>query len=361
MKKFIACILAGIFLSACGNNPEIELIELLEPVGVTYDTFIVAREDFIVAAMHPAYVVCHNEPLFFTTDGLPVKSIDVSIGQYVKEGDPLVTLNTENIDKRIESQEERIKDMEIRNAFARRQRELDVMIAALELAEARRTGSDQDIKRREFNLERLSLELRHLEENQELEMSRQYKILNDLKAMLQNTVLIAPFDGRVVSILTRESSWPRAFVPIVYLADETRLQVLYTGRESMTSARDARVTGRVIDRDYDLRFLPLPMDELLRYVLSGTTPPGHFEILNPDEHIKPGQFVRLSIVTREEPDALVVPVNSIYRGEAMEGAYVYVIEDGYRIPRSVVTGFSNASHTIIRSGLEEGERVFVKQ
>jgi len=352
------------FTASCAGRADAGAPGLLEPAGVTYDTFIVTREDFAVVAKYAGYVVCHTEPLYFTKSGLPVKSVDASIGARVKEGDPLVTLNTETITKQIAELNESIDETRTRNAFTNRSKELDIQIAALELAEARRGGNETEIARKEYALDKLSLEYGQLAQTQELELTRRLRQLADLNSQLEETVMYAPFDGRVVSVTTYKYGWPQAYRPIMRLADETRLEVLYSGRESLSGSRNFKVTARIFDRVYDVKYVELPTDEYMKYILSGGTPPSRFEIINADPFIAPGQFVELSVIMKEEPDALVVPVNSVYRGESEEGAYesyVYVMENGVKLPRIVELGVSNESYFVVKGGLFEGEEVFVKQ
>ena len=351
-----ACLLA---LSACAADNTLTSVELMEPVGVTFDTFVVRREDFAVVGKYAALVVCHNEPLFFTRGGMPVKSVEAVIGANVSEGDRLVSLDTKAVDKQIEQARERIADMEIKNGFNNAMKEIDLDLASIELSEARRGGNAAEILRREYALDRLLLESAQMLESQEMELNRQYALLNDLYARLEDTVIYAPFDGRVVYIQTQKHNWPQEYKPVIYLADENRLQVMYTGRESL--ARTGRVVARIGEKEYDLEYIPLAMDEYFRYVLSGGTPPSRYEILGDISDVKPGQFAELSVITREEPNAVVIPGNAVFRGETGESPYVYVMENGTRVPRTVQLGMSNDSFTIVLDGLEEGEEVFVKQ
>ena len=365
MKKTVVFIILILFIiSSCATKPGFAPVALNEPAGVTYDTFVASREDFFVVDKYPGYVVAKSEALYFTKGGMPVKSIDAAIGAYVKKGDPLVTLETESIEKQITELEEYIEELKTRNGFANKIKETDIAIAVLELAAARRGGNESEITRREYAFDRLELELKQTVETQEQELGRQTGKLAELYSQLEGTVIYAPFDGRVVQIETRKYNWAQAYRPVVYLADETKLEVLYSGRDSLSSSRNATVRARIGETDYDVKYKELPTDEFLRYIIAGTVPPSLFEFLEPDGKIKPGQFVSLSVITRSETDVVVVPVNSIYRGETDEGshgAYVYVIENGQKIPRSVELGYSNDSFYFVKSGIEEGEIIFVKQ
>lgn len=363
--KIFFCVFISVFIfSSCAPDRSVAPVALNEPEGVSNDTFIVRRDNFYVQTKYPGYVKCYSEGLFFTKGGLPVLSIDAPIGAKVKKGDALITLNTESIEKQIKELEESIAETKNRNAYANKIKETDVMIAALELADARRRGNADEIKRREYVFDRLSLDLAQSVESQDFELTRHHGRLSELYSQLENTVIYAPYDGTVVAVSTRRQAWVQAYRPVVYVADETRLEVLYSGRDSLGSSRNARVTARILDMDYDVKYIELPTDEFLRYIIAGMTPPSRFEFLNPDDKLSPGQFVEISVIMREEPDVLIIPVNAVYRGETEEesfGVYVYVMENGLKIPRMVELGGSNESYHIVKSGLSEGEEVFVKQ
>jgi len=70
-----------------------------------------------------------------------------------------------------------------------------------------------------------------------------------------------------------------------------------------------------------------------------------------DTPLKPGMSVEANIVTREKPNALLVPA------DALQGNAVFVI-DGTRVrKRDVAAGIRGTRTVEIVSGLRDGERV----
>jgi RND family efflux transporter MFP subunit len=79
---------------------------------------------------------------------------------------------------------------------------------------------------------------------------------------------------------------------------------------------------------------------------------------NPDDVLKPGEFVRVSVIFPDLKDVLLVPQRAVL--EEQGGSYVLVVaEDGGVERRSVVVGESGDGMQRIVSGLSPDERVVV--
>ncbi len=77
---------------------------------------------------------------------------------------------------------------------------------------------------------------------------------------------------------------------------------------------------------------------------------------NHDRTLWPGQFVNVGLILREQPDALVIPVEALQAGQ--QGNYVYVITpDQTAAPRPVQLDRTANGLAVIKSGLKSGEQV----
>jgi membrane fusion protein, multidrug efflux system len=70
-----------------------------------------------------------------------------------------------------------------------------------------------------------------------------------------------------------------------------------------------------------------------------------------DTPLKPGMSVEANIVTREKPNALLIPA------DALKGNVVFVIDGTRTHKRDVTAGIRGTRTAEILSGLSEGERV----
>ncbi len=79
---------------------------------------------------------------------------------------------------------------------------------------------------------------------------------------------------------------------------------------------------------------------------------------NGDERLWPGQFVNVTLVLGEEPNALVVPQAAVQLGQA--SPFVFVVKpDNTAEARKVAVSRTVDGQSVIASGLEAGERVVV--
>jgi multidrug efflux system membrane fusion protein len=77
---------------------------------------------------------------------------------------------------------------------------------------------------------------------------------------------------------------------------------------------------------------------------------------NADNALWPGQFATVSLTVRTEPNALVVPSQAIQAGQ--QGQYVFVVKPDSTVEsRPVVVAFASGPFTIVRQGVQAGERV----
>jgi membrane fusion protein (multidrug efflux system) len=79
---------------------------------------------------------------------------------------------------------------------------------------------------------------------------------------------------------------------------------------------------------------------------------------NPDQSLRPGQFVRVSLDGGSYPDALAVPQRAVLEGP--QGKLVLVVNANNVVePRPVQVGQWSGDEWIVTQGLRAGERVMV--
>jgi multidrug efflux system membrane fusion protein len=77
---------------------------------------------------------------------------------------------------------------------------------------------------------------------------------------------------------------------------------------------------------------------------------------NAERRLWPGQFVKVTVTTGVEANALVVPSQAVQTGQ--DGPYVYVVKDDLTVePRPVKPGPSSEGVVVVAKGLTAGERV----
>ncbi len=80
---------------------------------------------------------------------------------------------------------------------------------------------------------------------------------------------------------------------------------------------------------------------------------------NPEQHLLPGQFVRVQVKGLSLPNAMTLPERAIAQGPG--GTFVFVVDEGgLARKRQVTTGHTAKGRWVIVSGVSAGERVIVE-
>ncbi len=78
---------------------------------------------------------------------------------------------------------------------------------------------------------------------------------------------------------------------------------------------------------------------------------------NPDAKLKPGTSVRVDIVARTVPDAVIVPASALLTGGEGGSSVMVVGIDGKAHARPVEIGLTQADRVQVTKGLQAGETV----
>ena len=182
---------------------------------------------------------------------------------------------------------------------------------------------------------------------------------------LSYTEIRAPFSGR----LGRNQAAKGALVGPATGALNTLVQldpVYVTFNPSETELGEiekARASGKVqaeistpgaagLVRKGELAFLDNVIDRATGTIVARVTIP------NSDFALLPGQYIRVRLLLRDEPDALMVPETAL--GSSQMGKFVYVVGEGDKAElRPLQLGPSDGALVSVVKGVSEGDRVIV--
>lgn len=337
-----------------------EVPELLEPVGVKMDTVAAYIGETKKIAVYEAEIAPKIEELYFTVDGT-VAEVNVIIGQQVKAGDVLITLDQEELEEQLEDVREQIAHHERNAEYDDALAKLDLAMLETELRALMEQNprNDQAIALKQLDIEQKQLDMKLSAELFALGSERLQAQVDSIMEDMADAELCAPFDGVVVfgKQLQRKSS-VGAYEPVLYIADENELKVRTEYIPNTATENVHALYALVGGNRYDVTPVPIDDKEYISRVLSGETVMSEFEVLVPDDTIVSGAYAVLCIETQYVEDALLVPSNAIYSDGG--GKYVYVVKNGERERVSVRTGFVTDWETQILEGIEEGAVVYVK-
>lgn len=362
MKKWV-CRFFSLFvcLLLCAPcAPAEETPQLLEPAGVQLNATAAFIGDISTIAVHPASVIPYVEEFFFEQEGV-IDEMHVIIGQQVKAGDPMITLDTEAENERVEELRRQLEEMETNNAYEQKLAKIDLAILDAEWRHLQKQGDETAAALKQLDIEEKQLELELAADLRKLEKDQLISELERLEAEIKKNVLYAPFDGRVAYMSSewRHGDYVSAFTPLIYLADDTRLLVEsdYISNSTLDSAH--AVYAQVGNKHYAMTSTPVDEKKYMSQVLAGVKLRRQFTFDEPDEALEVGQYAVICVESNYRADVLLVPTNTLYTADRTR--YLYVMEDGVRVRREVKTGVSTDWYTQITEGLQEGELVYVKE
>jgi multidrug efflux system membrane fusion protein len=174
----------------------------------------------------------------------------------------------------------------------------------------------------------------------------------------------APFAGRLGRNLAAKGALVGSSTALNTLVQLDPVYVTFNPSESeLVQIEKARAGGAVeaeistpgepsLTRKGALSFLDNVIDRSTGTIVARIT------IENHDFALLPGQYVRVRLLVRDQPDALMAPVAAL--GSNQMGKYVYVVGQGDKAEmRPLELGPAEGSLVSVVKGVSEGERVIV--
>jgi len=359
VKKYLTSIMALLILSGlcgCGAREVSAVPQLLEPVGVQMDMAEVRKEDVFKMSTYNGEIVPFVEEVQFQVDGI-LDEIKVSMGEVVSKGQVLATLDTEVVRMQLEELEEGAEHIRRLGEYSDRQYNADIEIAKLELKRMKESGASKlDCQLKEVDVQKTEAGLRQAQELRQLELDENQRKRNGLKEKLRNDQILAPCDGRVVYMAAVEKGDAvSGYTTLLCVTDEMRLHMntQYIAESTILGAE--RISVRILDKEYDVTYVPMDMSEYISKILSGEEVKTSFLVDAKEGEVESGQFAVLMVRSAYKEDVLTVPANALYQDAG--GRYVYKIFDGKRIRCNVTVGMVTDTRAEITAGLEEGDSV----
>jgi len=379
----VALLLLVFAFAACAVE-EVESPTLIRPAVAEVVTITVERGDvFNISARRQGVTRYLSQPVFFEN---PVGAFDefhVRPGDFVTAGQLLASLDNERLDEQIEEQLETIATMRHNHAVAYELRQLDIDIMVLDhgqrLMAAAHLWEFEMLETVEFNIERARLELRQQQERQALQMEAAEARLHQLQSRRGQIYLQAPMDGQIV-MLAPVSRGSNLFAGqhVLYITDTSEVIIEAVNLPSYdwppppgaagprpsehwipVSVRQANYIYARIDDSLEwvaLEYIEVPSED--RNV-SGVPSRVRFRLAS-GQPLTAGSYADIMMYTQMFYNVLRIPSNALFI-EAIGGySYVYRIVDGELVYTPLVLYGNTGVFAAVRSGLEEGDEIFVR-
>lgn len=381
-KKIISaalgcCLVLGqaVGFSACGERPvmsEEEIIELIEPNSEIAGSETVMRRDMFTAKVYEVMVDPYIEEYSYeeTRNFLPTGR---RIGDTVKAGDIIYKADISSLAPRIEKLTEKLEELtesyaeyyyELRTKINEQNWELSVLEGELEEIRDKEPENKRDpgydawrkleekaegaYNKKELDMIMNEAALSEREELLHLDYDYYAEQLQELLLQNEAGVLRSDISGQIVYLeMCDEGSTIQAGTVVAAVADMNRKRLVCSGLDNAakygTGEKYAFFNGRKYDIVYD--------------EASSSAKSSVFLLQDPNEEVPVGSYGNLVIYSSMKRQVLTVPREAVHN--AGREQYVYVLEGGKPVSRSVRTGLMDDVYTEIQSGLEEGETVFL--
>jgi len=191
--------------------------------------------------------------------------------------------------------------------------------------------------------------------------------IDTAKLNIGYTRIVSPITGRVGLRLVDAGNYiqPSDTSGLVVITQLDPISVVFTTPEDnlpRITARlnaGAKLQATAFDR---ANVKQLAVGELATFDNEIDTTTGTFKLranfANPDNVLFPSQFVNIRLLVDTLTNVVLVPNAAVQLGQS--GSFVYVVKDGATVEvRKVKTSASDATHTVIETGLEAGESVVI--
>lgn len=333
-------LLIFFFLSACSSLFPEETIDsepvLREPPQprITFETVergTIREEISGLSRVAPK----KEQELYFEKNGR-VQEIMVMQGDDVEEGQPLAKLETGDLEYEYSQAS---LDLEI---FEMEKERMEFLLGS--------SVSEYDLKLKEKDYQKLKLNV------------------DRLKKELDNSIIYAPFDGRIISSSIREAEMVEGFTRVMSIADigDLELQMNVHSRDINKIVPGLAARVRIDDGmwlDAEVTHVPSPFAEIapgerdLRVRIDFL----NLEDILAEYDIDIEQVYRFNnllntrIIVQEIEDALILPPSAIR--EYGNRNFVLIQDDDIRKEVDIETGLSTSTRVEILEGLEEGQKV----
>ena len=388
MKKRIisGCLVLGMLLgqmaglSGCGAGQAggEEVIELLEPVGNVPGSELASRRTIYNVQVYEVLVEPYKEEYSYS-ENRNFLSSPVEIGDKVKKGQVLYNTDIVSATEKIEKLRERLDKLredyeeyckEAEETLYTGRLELEKLAEDLEdVADAEpedKTGAEYSAWQKEnisytgsYNRKELEVRmaeeaLRQKRELYELDSSYYGSQIKELEQKNAEGVIRAGMDGQIMQLEPNTKGGRVAEgQTVVTVADMSCKLVSCEGMEKSLINMARKIYGFFDGRQYELVY----REDYSSYEKNSSS--SVFEVLDSENRISVGDSGRVVLYTRLRENVVTVPSDAIHVNGLER--YVYVLENGKTVSKTIRLGINDGVYTEILSGIEEGECILLEK
>lgn len=220
--------------------------------------------------------------------------------------------------------------------------------------------SEQEYEKQQSLYEKGGVTLRELRNSEVSKIDAQYSYENS-QIQLAKMQVLAPFSGIIVEL-------PYYTEGVLVSAGQSMVKLMaYDQMYVEINLPEKNISEVKVGQDVLITSYTLTEDTLLAHVtelspvISNETRTftGKLQIENPELKLRPGMFVKASIITAQKDSVVVIPRDVIMSGS--RGKYVFVVgRNSAADDRRITTGISNDDEIEVIDGLSPNDRLIIK-
>jgi membrane fusion protein (multidrug efflux system) len=281
-------------------------------------------------------------------------------GSSVSEGDPLYLVDPRPYQSKLDTLKARLKEhqasLEFWNSEAKR---FDRLAQQGNVSQEDKERNDAKKAEVEASIEADKADI----ENAELDLSFT-KITAPFSGRIQDTLvhvgdLVQKHQTELTTVVQIDPIYVKSNVSRaqVYRVQQLQQQGLAPKAAKEFSAQLVMPDGSIYSHPGTLNYISALIDP------STDTTEVRFEFPNPAKGAQlsliPGQYIPLRMIVGHQPDALLIPEQSLL--QTQEGTHVFVVGKHNKVEKRMVTlGASHEQQWIVNEGLKQGERVIAE-
>ncbi len=248
-------------------------------------------------------------------------------------------------------QRERVDALFKRQVISKK--EADIAEMEYTVAEAQLAASQQNLK-----LVREGVR-QEVKEGSRAKLKEMEALLAQEQIRLQNTNIVAPFQGEIIRKYLDGGALVSPSTPIVSLVHTMTLKIVANVLERDIPLLKPGMKATIRTEAYPEKVFEGKVARInIGLDLSTRTLQAEIEIPNSNRLLKPGMFARIEVVLLEKPEVLAIPREAVMEEQGKR--FVYLVEGNRAARRPIVTGIEQDRFLEIKEGLNEGDQVVVR-
>ena len=334
-------LIAAILLAMAGCNGYGSIPELIEPQNAQRPTCAAEyRTVFDVEVLEGEIVPETTELRADRSE--KVLSCKVFPGQQVKAGDVLLEYDL------LDAQEE-LEDLtaEYEYVLLRQQTEENADAGNLEIAR--------------IELEKLRWQGAGYMQILQKELEKMEAKLKDLQESVADNVLTSPSDGIVVYTANLQNGTQIMQKDLLFIiASEKKFRIQSEFKSSRILNDCSKLEAWIGGTAYPIEAIPYDQNEYNRRIIAGSDVYSYYSIKGAKaDGVQMGDYAAVFLYTNYKENVLTLPATAVYRDDG--GFYVYLADGEHNIRQPITVGSITTLYYEITGGIEEGERVYVKE